>query len=135
MQLGWAPIDCSFTTEEGVGDSKDSFAYDGKRMKKWSVHPQAYGQTWVPGDVIGSCIDLDLGQISFYRNGVSMGVAFTNVRFGENAVGIAYFPAVSLSYGERCTLNFVQNHSLFQLKDFKVYKNVFHHIKFHKLIF
>jgi Kip1 ubiquitination-promoting complex protein 1 len=56
--------------------------------------------------VIGCCIDLDGGQISFYRNGVSLGVAFGNVRCGENAVGLAYFPAVSLSYGERCCLNF-----------------------------
>jgi Kip1 ubiquitination-promoting complex protein 1 len=58
------------------------------------------------GDIIGCCIDLDAGQMTFYRNGESMGVAFNNVRCGENAVGLAYFPAISLSYGEKCLLNF-----------------------------
>ena len=41
---------------------------------------QVYGVAWSSGDIIGSCIDLDRGEISFYRNGVSLGVAFRNVR-------------------------------------------------------
>ncbi len=60
----------------------------------------------MPGDVIGCCLDLDQGQITFYRNGESLGVAFNNVKHGENGVGIAYFPALSLSFGEKCYLNF-----------------------------
>ena len=39
----------------------------------------------------------------FSRNGVNMGVAYTDVPRGA---GIAYFPAVSLSYCESCQLNF-----------------------------
>jgi len=53
---------------------------DGKRVRKWNVRSQIYGEAWASGDVIGSCIDLDRGEISFYRNGVSLGVAFRNVR-------------------------------------------------------
>ena len=30
MQLGWATAGCQFSNEEGVGDSVDSYAYDGK---------------------------------------------------------------------------------------------------------
>ena len=37
------------------------------------------------------------------RNGKDLGVAFDDVQFGS---GLAYFPAVSLSYGESCQLNF-----------------------------
>ncbi len=89
-----------------MGDSPDSYAYDGKRLKKWNAACTNYGQPWTAGDVIGCCLDLDKGQITFYRNGVSLGVAFSNVRFGENAVSNAYFPAASVSYGERCRFNF-----------------------------
>ena len=53
---------------------------DGKRVRKWNVRSQVYGEAWSSGDIIGSCIDLDRGEISFYRNGVSLGVAFRNVR-------------------------------------------------------
>jgi hypothetical protein len=104
QQLGWASLNCPFTQEAGVGDAPDSYAYDGKRVKKWSQKPYAYGQPWVTGDIIGCCIDLERGEISFYRNGKSLGVAFHSVRVGVQ--GVAYFPALSISYGEKCSLNF-----------------------------
>ncbi|MCO5588942.1 hypothetical protein L7F22_042904 [Adiantum nelumboides] len=103
QQLGWATRSCSFTREEGVGDSADSYAYDGRRVRKWSVSWHPYGQPWVPGDVIGCCINLDKGEISFLRNGVSLGVAFTEV--GHSEPKFPYYPAISLSQGERCDLN------------------------------
>lgn len=52
------------------------------------------------GDVIGCCIDLDAGEISFYRNGTPLGVAYRGVRL------LGYFPAASLSYAERSEFNF-----------------------------
>ena len=51
----------------------DSYAYDGHRKKTWNVGAMRYGDQWVPGDVIGSCIDLEAGTIEFYRNGKSLG--------------------------------------------------------------
>eukprot|EP00252_Welwitschia_mirabilis_P021316 TRINITY_DN5440_c0_g1_i1.p1 TRINITY_DN5440_c0_g1~~TRINITY_DN5440_c0_g1_i1.p1 ORF type:complete len:1320 (-),score=231.72 TRINITY_DN5440_c0_g1_i1:184-4143(-) len=102
QQLGWATLACPFTQNEGVGDDEGSYAYDGRRMRKWNKDPRSYGQSWVAGDVIGCCIDLDENEISFYRNGVSLGVAFYGVR--EPVSG--YFPAVSLSQGERSEVNF-----------------------------
>ncbi|GBG60376.1 hypothetical protein CBR_g4334 [Chara braunii] len=102
QQLGWATGNCPFNSDDGVGDVPNSYAFDGKRGRKWSPSsPQLYGQPWANGDVIGCCIDLELGEISFYRNGVSMGVAFSQVR-----TEYAYFPAVSILHGERCELNF-----------------------------
>ncbi|XP_029185488.2 E3 ubiquitin-protein ligase RNF123-like [Acropora millepora] len=103
MQLGWATLQCKFTNEEGVGDTPDSFAYDGHRVRKWNVMTGKYGEEWMAGDVIGCCIDLDEGTISYSRNGLYLGVAFDNVQFGP---GQAYFPAASLSYGESCQMNF-----------------------------
>eukprot|EP00249_Psilotum_nudum_P024720 c29275_g1_i2 orf=485-4546(+) len=116
QQLGWATRSCSFTREEGVGDSKDSYAYDGKRVRKWSESCQPYGQPWVPGDVIGCCIDLDAGQISFYRNGYFLGVAFDGV--GSVMPKLPYYPAISLSQGERCELNFGARPFKYPIKGF-----------------
>lgn len=104
QQLGWATLSCPFTDHKGVGDADDSYAYDGKRVSKWNKEAQSYGQPWVVGDVIGCCIDLDGDEISFYRNGVSLGVAFIGIR--KMVPGLGYYPAISLSQGERCELNF-----------------------------
>jgi len=63
MQLGWATAACQFSNEEGVGDSVDSYAYDGKRVQRWNIsckhflmpheHLQAclegqYHHSWLP---------------------------------------------------------------------------------------
>ncbi|XP_050369732.1 E3 ubiquitin-protein ligase RKP [Argentina anserina] len=104
QQLGWATVSCPFTDHKGVGDADDSYAFDGRRVRKWNKDAELYGQSWVVGDVIGCCIDLDCNEISFYRNGVSLGVAFHGIR--KMGVGCGYFPAISLSQAERCELNF-----------------------------
>ncbi|XVF61747.1 hypothetical protein PTKIN_Ptkin08bG0155300 [Pterospermum kingtungense] len=104
QQLGWATISCPFTDHKGVGDADDSYAFDGRRVSKWNKESEPYGQSWVAGDVIGCCIDLDHDEISFYRNGVSLGLAFSGIR--KMVPGFGYYPAVSLSQGERCELNF-----------------------------
>eukprot|EP00339_Tiarina_fusa_P006459 CAMPEP_0117025884 /NCGR_PEP_ID=MMETSP0472-20121206/19078_1 /TAXON_ID=693140 ORGANISM="Tiarina fusus, Strain LIS" /NCGR_SAMPLE_ID=MMETSP0472 /ASSEMBLY_ACC=CAM_ASM_000603 /LENGTH=258 /DNA_ID=CAMNT_0004732727 /DNA_START=8 /DNA_END=788 /DNA_ORIENTATION=+ len=104
QQIGWATLACPFTDEAGVGDAEDSYAYDGKRQKKWSISPGTYGEDWAIGDVIGCCLDLEGNKITFYRNGKSMGVAFDSVKSKEE--GLAYFPTASLSFGERSLMNY-----------------------------
>ncbi|KAG8642914.1 E3 ubiquitin-protein ligase RKP isoform X2 [Manihot esculenta] len=104
QQLGWATLSCPFTEHKGVGDVDDSYAFDGKRVRKWNKEDEPYGQSWVAGDVIGCCIDLDHDEILFYRNGVSLGVAFHGIR--KKGPGFGYYPALSLSQGECCELNF-----------------------------
>ncbi|CAB4039894.1 E3 ubiquitin- ligase RNF123-like, partial [Paramuricea clavata] len=116
MQLGWATVSCQFTNEEGVGDTADSYAYDGHRVRKWNLSASAYGEEWMAGDVIGCTFDIDKGEISYYRNGVNMGVAYPDVPRGA---GVAYFPAVSLSYCESCQLNFGATPFIFPIDGFK----------------
>jgi hypothetical protein len=53
---------------------------------------------------MGCGIDLDAGTITFWRNGQCLGVAYDRVRTMQPS--LAYFPAVSLSHTERCSLNF-----------------------------
>ncbi len=43
MQLGWATAAASFTNEEGVGDWPDTYAFDGRRVRKWNVTSAAPG--------------------------------------------------------------------------------------------
>jgi len=45
------------------------------------------------GDVIGTLLDLEKGEISYFKNKKFMGIAFRDVKKGQN---IAYFPAISL---------------------------------------
>eukprot|EP00775_Hariotina_reticulata_P010985 gene10985-11140_t len=99
QQIGWATIHCPFTAEEGVGDAPDSYAVDGKRVRKWSVKPQEYGEPWVQGDVIGCLLDLDSepGTITFYRNGQSLGVAYSKEQLLDQPylVRFALLPVLS----------------------------------------
>jgi hypothetical protein len=68
-----------------------------------------YGVHMAAGDVIGVAVDLDNLQITFYRNGVSQGVAYTSSLFPAGT----YYPIVAdpyyNSYSTSMTLNFGQN--------------------------
>ena len=45
--------------ENGVGDDKTSYAYDGNRVFKWNDKKStSYGEGWTVGDTIGTLIDL-----------------------------------------------------------------------------
>lgn len=43
MQIGWASLNTSFTNSNGVGDSPNSYAYDGYRVEKWNVEHAHFG--------------------------------------------------------------------------------------------
>uniref|UniRef100_A0A8C8VMA6 RING-type E3 ubiquitin transferase n=1 Tax=Pelusios castaneus TaxID=367368 RepID=A0A8C8VMA6_9SAUR len=103
MQIGWCTLNCRFNQEEGVGDTPDSYAYDGNRVRKWNVTTTNYGKSWAAGDIVSCLIDLDEGTIAFCLNGVSLGTAFDNITRGA---GMAYFPAISLSFKESVAFNF-----------------------------
>lgn len=51
-----------------------------------------YGVQPVVGDVISCAVDFSARTVTFYRNGVSMGVAFNNVQF---LAGTTYYPFIS----------------------------------------
>ncbi|CAB1315628.1 unnamed protein product, partial [Coregonus sp. 'balchen'] len=60
-------------------------------------------ESWAAGDIVSCLIDLDEGTITFCLNGQSLGTAFSNIKMGP---GIAYFPAISLSFKESVAFNF-----------------------------
>ena len=62
---------------------------------------RSYGHKFGEGDVVGVTLDMDIGTLSFSRNGVNLGVAFVGIR-GK------LFPAVAFySRDQRATLTFV----------------------------
>lgn len=105
-----------FKAHEGVGDDLTSYAFDGYRLCKWHSGKNTYGQYWDSGDFIGVCIDLNDKKMEYFRNGVSLGIAFTNIPVGEN---IAYFPAISMSVEEEIVFNFGKLPFIYQYPGYK----------------
>ncbi|RHZ29545.1 hypothetical protein DYB37_009115, partial [Aphanomyces astaci] len=90
----------------GVGDDQFSYAYDGRRKKKWhhGISDDYWKQSCKAGDVVGCLLDLDQGNMSFMLNGTSLGVAYSDLR-REFPVG-GYSPACSMDGGESVWFNF-----------------------------
>ncbi|XP_037951834.1 E3 ubiquitin-protein ligase RNF123 isoform X2 [Teleopsis dalmanni] len=103
MQVGWASPTCTFCDNQGVGDSLLSYGYDGCKQQIWHISEKKYGERWEVGDIVGITIDFQRQEIEYYRNGKSMGVAFKRIETGP---GIAYFPAISLSFNQSVFGNF-----------------------------
>ena len=107
LPAGWQTDDCKYGPEKGVGvgDNINSCAFDGARCKVWSGPPNEqqnndYGQEWNADDVL-SCLFSWNGDVSFWLNGINMGVAFTELNSGVN-----WYPATSLAMDQRCCFNF-----------------------------
>ncbi|KNC95963.1 uncharacterized protein SPPG_08568 [Spizellomyces punctatus DAOM BR117] len=105
VQIGWASSLCTFDPEAGtgVGDNRYSYAYDGHRKKKWHgpcSQSNEYGDDWYEWDVITALIDLDNKEISYLRNGVSLGVAFVDIP------DVTWYPAISLASAQGCRVRF-----------------------------
>jgi hypothetical protein len=77
------------------------YGYDGK---KWSITGgfASYGATVADNDIVGAAFDADAGSITFYKNGVSQGVAFSSIPAGT------YFPCLSCYGTATVSFNFGQ---------------------------
>lgn len=76
-----SPVASFYNTVSGY-----SYRSSGEKVTNGTV--AAYGAAYSAGDVIGHVYDADAGTLTFYKNGVSQGVAFTSIP------AIGYFPAV-----------------------------------------
>jgi hypothetical protein len=63
----------------------------------------AYGASYTTNDIIGVAVDLDVGEIEFFKNNVSQGVAFTDLTVGD-----AYMPLVDTNNGGAILMDFGQ---------------------------
>ena len=104
VQVGWVTSQCHLSHVSAVGHTPLSVVFDGQRGMMWSgSEAQAVAERWVPGDMVSCCLDLDRGEARFYLNSRPLGLPLTNVRGGR---GLVYYPALSMAYAQKCTLNF-----------------------------
>ncbi|XP_013113066.2 E3 ubiquitin-protein ligase RNF123 isoform X2 [Stomoxys calcitrans] len=116
MQVGWCSKKCVFNENSGVGDSKLSYGYDGSKQQSWHISTAKYGEKWQIGDIIGVTLDIEQEEITYYRNGISMGVAFSKL---EKGPGITFFPAISLGYNQSVQANFGNSPFKYPVADYK----------------
>jgi hypothetical protein len=81
----------SENVDQVLGYGAAGFAYRSDGQKVTGNVAAAYGATFTTGDIIGVALNCTTGSVTFYKNGVSQGVAFTVV-IGSYAL----YPAVSM---------------------------------------
>jgi len=82
-----------------VGFSANSYAYRGSGSKYNNDTSTSYGASYSVGDVIGVALDMDAGTLTFYKNGVSQGLAFSSLS-GEFTIGAGWYGTFGTAYFE-----------------------------------
>ena len=73
----WSPVS---RTQGDMFNSPDVFTYYGNNGQKVNNGAgTAYGSSFTDGDVIGVALDMDAGTVTFYKNNVSQGQAFSGL--------------------------------------------------------
>lgn len=72
--IGTAPLSTGIV---GVGSQQYGYYSNGNKYNNNTG--SAYGSSFTTGDVIGVAYDADAGSLTFYKNNVSQGVAFTSI--------------------------------------------------------
>ena len=112
-------VDSAFGTI-GITTDPNLSGYAGSTTTSWSYNSRtgdkihngsvvSYGATYTTGDVIGIALDLDAGTLSFYKNNVLQGTAYTGLS------GTFYF-VVSMYDSSTWVTNFGQDSSFAGLK-------------------
>jgi len=87
-----------------AGLTTNSYGYGtGTTAFKWNAGTNtAYGANWTNGDVISVAFDADAGTITFYKNNVSQGTAFTGISGTfYPAFGFQNTSAYAVNFGQR----------------------------------
>lgn len=86
-----------------VGSAASTWGYFSTGQKYNNATAAAYGAAYTTGDIIGVAFDADAGTLSFYKNGVLQGQAYSGVS-GTNPI----FPAASGQTSSNLVFNFGQ---------------------------
>ena len=62
-----------------VGSSSTSYGYSSGAEKYNNTSSSSYGASWTTNDIIGVALNMDDGEIAFYKNGSSQGTAYTGI--------------------------------------------------------
>ena len=83
-EVKWLDVGQNFCGIQGNGDINynNSYVYLSNAKASdtnGSSEDASYGSTWTTGDTIGVAYDADNKTLEFFKNGVSQGIAFTNI--------------------------------------------------------
>lgn len=94
MEIGIIQSPLAYPVGSAIGSYNGGFAYTNDALKARSGSYSAYGATWTTNDVIGVALDADSGSITFYKNGISQGAAYTDLASYNLSAG--YYPAIAV---------------------------------------
>ena len=94
MEIGIIQSQLAYPVGSAIGSYNGGFAYTNDAFKARSGSYSAYGATWTTNDVIGVAQDADSGSITFYKNGISQGAAYTDLASYNLSAG--YYPAIAV---------------------------------------
>jgi hypothetical protein len=102
--IGIVGPDFKVAAVEYVGNNAASYSYKYNGQKFNNASGVSYGSSYGLNDVIGIAMDLDGGTLTFYKNGVSQGQAYSGL------TGLKAFAASlgGASPGYKCVWNFGQ---------------------------
>ena len=86
-------------TTDQLGSTSTSYGYlntTGERIN--SNSGSSYGATWSNNDVIGCALDIDGGTVTFYKNGVSQGVAYSSLSTSTWFLGVSCRGSTTTAY-------------------------------------
>ena len=83
-EVDWLNVDHNFCGIKGINDKAYNNSYVYLSNAKASdtngnSEDASYGSSWTTGDTIGIAYDADGKTLEFFKNGVSQGIAFTNI--------------------------------------------------------
>jgi len=84
-----------------VGQASSSYGYFFNGKKYNNASSSSYGSTYTTGDIISVAFNADNGQLTFYKNGTSQGVAYTVTS------GKSYAPALGKDQTSKDTTSIV----------------------------
>ena len=85
-----------------TGGSTVAYYNDGQKYVGGS--PSSYGASFANGDLIGVAVDMDNGQVTFYKNNASQGaisLVSTRGHIGVGAVGTGQALSMSINFGQQ----------------------------------
>ena len=92
-QIGISNAPLGTITTNGPGQSANAWVYVSNGTKSNNSSFAGYGASYTTGDIVGVTFDASTGELTFYKNGLSQGSAFTGLTSGP------YFPIQGNSGG------------------------------------
>jgi hypothetical protein len=87
--VGFTEYDELIDPQNGrLGRTARGWSWGNNGAKTTAGSDTAYGATWTLGDVLGAVVDFAAGSITFYKNGVSQGAAFSGLTFSDLYPGV-----------------------------------------------